>query len=129
MEYMYKGLSHIGIMTDDPKGCAQFYIDKLNFRHFHYVNRGTVEIYMVENGNLILEFVGRKTTDQAGVIDHICIEVVDIDKTVEDLKAKGVKFESEKANVMEGFYPFPCKNIFFRGPANERVELFDFSNN
>ena len=127
MEYMYKGLAHIGIMTDDPEGCAKFYIDNLDFRLMHVADRGDFKIAFVENGGVILEFIGRGRREAEGTIAHFCFEVVNIDKTVERLIKNGVKCDSEKANVMEGLLPFPVKNFFFTGPAGEKVELFDYS--
>ena len=127
MEYMFKGLAHIGIRTDDPRKCAEFYINNLDFRLLHVVPRDGFEIIFVENAGVVLEFIGRKGPDSAGIVDHITFEVNGIEKTVERLKAAGVKMDSDTPRQMEGFFPFPCKNIFFTGPAGERVELFDYS--
>ena len=127
MEYMYKGLAHIGIMAEDPRKCADFYVNNLDFRVMNVIPRDGFEIIMVENGGLVLEFVGRGKRDCAGVVDHIAIEVRGIDKTVRRLKKNGVEFQSDKPALMDGFFPFPCRNIFFVGPAGERVELVDYS--
>ena len=127
MEYMFKGLAHIGIMTDDPRRCAEFYINNLDFRLFHVVPRDGFEIVFVENGGVVLEFIGRGAVENVGVINHLTLEVKGIDKTVERLKAAGVELEADEARPMEGFFPFGCKNIFFKGPAGERVELVDYS--
>lgn len=127
MEYMFKGLAHIGIMTEDPRKCADFYIKNLDFKEIQVIPRGTFEIIMVENYGLVLEFVGRPAQNKDGVIAHIAIEVSGIEKTIERLRKNGVEFEGDEAKLMEGFFPFACRNIFFTGPAGERVELVDFS--
>ena len=36
-------------------------------------------------------------------------------------------YKEEPIGVMPSMFPKPCKNAFFKGPAGERVELFDFT--
>ena len=125
-KYFFRGLAHIGIMTDDPKRCAEFYIDNLGFRYYHEKDMGQVQIVFVENGGCVIEFVSRGARSGVGAVDHIALEVQGIEAIVDELRAKGVKFETEKINCMDVF-PCGCKNIFFKGPAGERLELFDFA--
>ena len=129
MEYMFKGFGHLGIRTDDPEKCAEFYIRNLDFRPFHTVQRPNFKIVMVENSGLILEFIGSGKVEEAGMIAHYCIEVVNIEKCIERLVKAGVVPEGAQPKNMGDFYPFPTKNFNFIGPAGENVELFDFSNN
>ena len=126
-DYLVKGLAHIGIMTDDAKGCAQFYIDNLDFRPFYSYQLGDLVLEFVECGGMVLEFVQAGACDHAGVVNHIAIEVQGIEKLVEELRAKGIVFETEEIAKMPSFFPDGVKNIFFTGPAGERVELFDYS--
>lgn len=125
--YLVKGLAHIGIMTDDAKGCAQFYIDNLDFRPFYSYKLGDLVLEFVECGGMVLEFVQSGKVTDAGVVNHIAIEVQGIENLVEKLRAKGIVFETEEIAQMPGFFPNGVKNIFFSGPAGERVELFDYS--
>lgn len=122
---MYKGLAHIGIMTENPDKCAAFYIDNLGFEKYHELKSDYINIVMVKGGGLVLEFIKTDRKIKTGIIDHLCIEVTDIEKTVSELRAAGVDFETEEVMTMNGLFPFECKNIFFEGPAGERVELFD----
>ncbi len=126
-EYIVRGLHHIGIMTDDPKKCAQFYIDNLGFRPYYTMAMGPMTIEFVELGGMVIEFVGSGARDVHGIVDHIAIEVQNIEALVAELKAKGIAMESEKIGAMPSFFPNGSKNIFFRGPAGERIELFDHS--
>ena len=126
-DYLVKGMAHIGIMTDDAKGCAQFYIDNLDFRPFYSYKLGDLVLEFVECGGMVLEFVQTGKEEQAGIVNHIAIEVQGIEKLVENLKAKGIVFETEEIAYMPTFFPNGVKNIFFVGPAGERVELFDYS--
>lgn len=125
-KYFYKGLAHIGIMTDDPDKCAKFYIDNLGFRPYHEAALRDFKIVFVENNGMIIEFVGKGGVPHPGTVDHIAIEVQGIEALVEELRAKGIEFESDTINTMS-IFPSGCKNIFFKGPAGERVEFFDFT--
>lgn len=127
--YIMRGAAHIGIMTSDPDKCAAFYVDNLDF-HYHYeVALGDKKIVFVENYGLVLEFVGGSKDDiGAGQVDHICLEVQGIEALVEELKKKGVEFENDgKVSEMPNFFINGAKNVFFKGPAGERVELFDYT--
>ena len=125
--YLVKGLAHIGIMTDDAKGCAQFYIDNLDFRPFYSYQLGELVLEFVECGGLVLEFVQSGKVADAGVVNHVAIEVQGIEALVDKLRAKGIVFETEEIAKMPEFFPNGVKNIFFSGPAGERIELFDYS--
>lgn len=126
-DYIVRGLNHIGIMTDDPARCAQFYIDNLGFRPYYEAALGPKAIVFVELGGMVLEFVPSEARDTDGIVDHIAIEVQGIEALVAELKAKGVVPEDVKVGGMPSFFPNGAKNIFFRGPAGERIELFDHS--
>ncbi len=126
-DYLVKGLAHIGIMTEDAKGCAQFYIDNLDFHPFYSFKAGELVIEFVECGGLVLEFVQAGKFEHAGVVNHVAIEVQGIEKLVEKLRSKGIVFETEDITKMPTFFPNGVKNIFFTGPAGERIELFDYS--
>ena len=89
-EYIVRGLHHIGIMTDDPKKCAQFYIDNLGFRPYYTMAMGPMTIEFVELGGMVIEFVGSGARDVHGIVDHIAIEVQNIEALVAELKAKGI---------------------------------------
>ena len=125
--YLVKGLAHIGIMTADAKKCAQFYIDKLGFRSFYSYQAGQLSIEFVECGGCVIEFVQNGGADGAGIVNHVALEVQGIEALVEKLRADGVEFETEQITNMPDFFPSGVKNIFLKGPAGERIELFDYS--
>lgn len=126
--YLFKGLAHIGIMTDDPEGCANFYVDNLRFNHYHHVSMNPgPNIWFVENNGCLIEFVKSDKRDIHGIVDHVCFEVQGIDELVSELAAKGIELETPAASEINGLFPCKAKNIFFKGPAGERIEIFDFS--
>jgi len=124
-DYLIRGLHHIGIRTEDPDRCARFYIENLGFRLYQSYQAGPLKLVFVELGGMVLEFIGGGAKETPGTVDHIAIEVQGIDLLVDELKAKGVAFDSEKVGGMPGLFPNGSRNIFFRGPAGERVELFE----
>lgn len=125
--YLISGLAHIGIVTADAQNCAKFYIDHLGFRPYYSYQKDDLCLEFVECGRCIIEFIQNGAVDRAGIVNHIALEVQGIEALVEELKAKGIVFETEEINKMPDFYPNGVKNIFFMGPAGERVELFDYS--
>ena len=75
----------------------------------------------------MVEFVQTGGTEVNGMVDHIALEVQGIEAMVEKLKSEGIEFETEEVGKTPDFGPNGMKNIFFRGPAGERIELFDYS--
>ena len=125
--YLVTGLAHIGIMTDDAKKCADFYVNHLGFHPHYSYKSGELIIEFVENGGCVIEFVQSGQQTQAGIVNHIALEVQGIEALVEELRSAGVEFETEEITKMPNFFPNGVKNIFFAGPAGERIELFDYS--
>lgn len=126
-DYLVTGLAHIGIMTDNAKECAEFYISNLGFHSFYSYCAGDLCLEFVENGGCVIEFVQGGSVPDAGTVNHIALHVQGIEALVEQLREKGVEFETEEITKMPDFFPNGVKNIFFRGPAGERIELFDYS--
>lgn len=126
-DYLVTGLAHIGIMTDDAKKCANFYVNHLNFHPHYSYKAGELCLEFVENGGCVIEFVQSGQETAAGIVNHIALEVQGIEALVEKLRGEGIVFETEEITKMPDFFPNGVKNIFFRGPAGERIELFDYS--
>lgn len=126
-DFLVTGLAHIGIMTDDARKCADFYVKHLGFRPFYDYKAGELTLQFVECGGCVIEFVQSGAVDHAGIVDHVALNVQGIEALVAQLKADGITFETDEINQMPDFYPNGVKNIFFRGPAGERIELFDYS--
>ena len=122
------GLAHIGVMVKDLAASKDFYVNKLGFKVDDENDLGNgMVLCFLSNGNCYLELVSGKppfTPGEHPLIDHICMEVEDIDSLVEELKAKGIEFAGEvsySATIRGGI-----KNIFFCGPDGERIEFFDY---
>lgn len=119
------GLAHIGIMVKDMDVSKSFYVDKLGFIVTREIALGDLKLCFLNIGSCLLELVcsPNHTPRTAGVVDHICMEVEDIDTIVCKLIEKQIPFESNEVSYNE---VLGAKNIFFRGPDDERIEFFDY---
>ncbi|MDF2699412.1 MAG: hypothetical protein K0Q49_968 [Haloplasmataceae bacterium] len=129
----FKGLAHIGIYTSDICKTKQFYMDYFDFKFVNEVvlekpNNITLKIAFLDLNGLVLEIL--ESSDQSvsrkgsgGSIEHFAIRVEHLDLIVNDLKTKGLVFETEKPLQNE---KLNAKMIFLRGVSEERIELFEY---
>ena len=119
---LFKGLEHIGIKTIEMEKAITFYTEVLGFEFIKRVKPGDVELAFLKLGETVIELVevndGQQFSD--GVVNHIAFRVQDIFKAVEWLKGHNVVLINEEPRPMgEGRY-----NFFFRGPSEEKLELY-----
>ena len=118
-----KGLAHIGVFVNDIDKSIDFY-KRLGFT---LDNEATLDIRLafLSAGTCLIELVEIKGERPAGVVDHICVEVDDIDAAIENAKASGIEIDASKVasipNLLGGI-----KNVFFEGPDGERLEYFEY---
>jgi lactoylglutathione lyase len=125
-----KGLAHICIYTKDIQKSLKFYTETLGFELIHQTELTSgFKFVLVKRGSCIIELLEPIDITKAkhrtiGAIDHIALEVADINKAFEQLKAKGITFYlpvTEDPNLFGG-----VKIAFFGGPAGETFELFEY---
>lgn len=131
----FKGLAHIGLFTGDIEKSKEFYINNLNFKLDYETislkpNNAWLKIAFISLNGLVIELLepSDKTAvkkGNAGSVDHIAIEVKNLEDIVSQLKSKGIEFETENPIKMEKLFN-GVQVIFFRGPSGERLELFEF---
>lgn len=123
------GLAHIGILASDAEVSKDFYLNKLKFvlKAEAELPNGTKLIFC-DAGSCQIELVCPPVPAKKpeGVVSHIAIECENIEQWVEDLKAQGVPFESDKIGVMAELLG-GAKNIFLTGPDGERIELWEYT--
>ena len=131
MSENYIGLAHIGVYTKDVDASIAFY-EKLGFK-LDARREGPTRIAFVVLGGCTIELIqpgDAKRVDDTpadGRVAHIALEVRNIEDVVEALKTEGIVEKEAKVNTMPDFLD-GVKNIFFRGPSEEYLELFDFYN-
>ena len=122
------GLAHIGIWVSDAEASKDFYLNTLrfDFKAESTLPNGT-QLIFCDAGTCQIELIcpPAPVARPEGVVSHIAIECKNIESWVEELKAKGVKFESDSVNVMDGLLG-GAKNIFLNGPDGERIELWEY---
>jgi len=122
------GLGHIGVFISDIERSIAYYTDILDFECYHRVdleeNGGITRIAFIRNGSCIIELVQKPDAAQKadGPIDHIAMDVDDIDSVMADLKAKGVEFETEEPVFLPTMFN-GVKYALFRGPDGEHLEI------
>ena len=124
------GLAHIGILVADAEVSKDFYLNTLRFdlKAEHTLPNG-YKLIFCDAGSCQIELVcpPEHVAMPEGVVSHIAIECENIEAWVDELKAKGVKFESDTIGVMADLLG-GAKNIFLNGPDGERIELWEYMN-
>ena len=124
------GLAHICVYTRDMSKSLVFYTDTLGFEVVHRTRLDSgFGFAMVRRGSCIIELLEPEDVNKVkprtgGVIDHVALEVKDINTVFAKLKAKGVSFFTpiiDDPNLMGG-----VRIAFFRGPSGESFELFEY---
>jgi catechol 2,3-dioxygenase-like lactoylglutathione lyase family enzyme len=124
------GLAHICVFTGDMSKAVAFYTDTLGFDVVHRAHLDSrYDFSIVRRGSCIIELLQPDDANQmksreSHPIDHIALEVKDINTVVAGLKAKGVNFFTpiiDDPNLMGG-----VRIAFFKGASGEVFELFEY---
>lgn len=131
----FKGLAHIGLHTANSEESVKFYTENLGFKYeYEHIiekpNNEWMKLTFISLNGMVIELLepSDKTavkSGNSGCVDHLTIEVKNLNEIVSTLKSKGIAFETEQPIQMP-----TLKNgaqlIFFRGPSDERLELFEY---
>lgn len=128
-----QGLQHIGIPVNDLERSRAFYT-RLGFTEVLRTDLpGTAEpvrVAMMEHERLILELYQlepeerqeiAKRTD--GPIDHIALDVLDIEQAYREICAAGLEVLEDPAPVFLPFWNHGVRFFTIRGPDGEKVEF------
>ena len=130
--YLITGLSHIGVKTNDTKKSLDFYKNILGFQHYYHYempNGMVLDFLRLAGCKVELIYSPDMTSDnfsKEGTVAHIALEVLNIENLVETLIESGVESIAENSiGAMPELFPTGVKNIFFKGPSGELIELFE----
>lgn len=116
------GLQHIGLPCADMAATEAFYTT-LGFELAHStVNDGGRVCFFRLGGVCVEAYESRETAGRAGAIDHIALDVDDIEKTWQAVSAAGFKPMESEIQAL----PFWEKGVrFFNilGPDSEKIEF------
>lgn len=126
MKEYITGIQHIGLPTQKLEETLCFY-EALGFERSFQTSLCLAErqqrVCFLKRANLVMEVYEEKVTAGApGAIDHIALDVTDIDKVFDEVQALGYK--SLEGEVKE--LPFWEKGVRFftiSGPNGEKVEF------
>lgn len=122
-----KGIQHIGIPTNDMEATIDFY-ERLGFEIvLRTMNEEANEkVTFLKLQELVIETYENKAAKMvAGAIDHLAIDVKDIEKVYEWITRKGLNTTNDTIH----FLPFWEKGVRFftiEGPNKERIEFSQY---
>ncbi len=116
------GYQHMGIFTNDMDKSLEFYTS-LGFREiYRAVGGGHLGVFIEMNG-MVIELYGNGEAVMApGAVDHIAIQVRDIEDAFNTIKAGGYDM-IEKEIVDIGFWENGMRYFMIWGPNREKIEF------
>lgn len=112
------GIQHLGIPTTDFNATLSFY-ESLGFK----TTWSNGEVAFLQLGTLVIEtYLADAAAMKNGAIDHVALNVKDIEAAWRDAQAAGYETEDMEIN----FLPFFEKGVRFftiLGPNREKVEF------
>lgn len=118
------GIQHIGIPTDDIEKTISFYLSLGFTLSLRTENKEAGEaVAFLSLGNLTIEtYENRKAVMKSGAVDHIAIDVKDIDSLFREVSMAGL--ESVEGEVKSlPFWENGVKFFTVLGPNNEKIEF------
>lgn len=118
------GIQHIGIPTNDIEETIRFY-ESLGFHvALATLNKKANEmVAFMQLHNLIIEAYENKSAAlQSGAIDHIAIDVKNIDSLFEEIKTKGFSLLDMQVRSLP-FWDNGVKFFTILGPNKEKIEF------
>ena len=114
------GLQHIGIPTNDIEKTIAFYT-ALGFGVAHRANNNGELVAFLRLGDLTVEtYQNGKAVGKAGAVDHVAINVTDVEKAREIADRLGLEV------IEEGRLPFWQNGVAYftvLGPNREKLEF------
>lgn len=124
LQELATGIQHIGIPTDDIEKTVAFYTG-LGFETvLRTKNEAANEpVAFLRLKNLTIEtYETRTATNRAGAIDHIALNVADIDRTFQAARAEGYSLLDSRVQFLP-FWENGVKFFTIEGPNTEKIEF------
>lgn len=116
------GIQHIGIPTNDILETVAFY-ESLGFTLAFSANNQGEEVRFLQLGNLMIEaYQNGQAVLSSGAIDHIAIDVINIDDLFEHIKAAGYTMLDQQVNSLP-FWERGVRFFTILGPNKEKIEF------
>ncbi len=118
------GIQHVGIPSSNVNRTIEFY-NSLGFETELVTSNlpNDEMVAFLRLGNLVIESYGNHdTVKRAGAIDHIAIDVKDIEPLYEKIKAAGYRFAEPGLQSLP-FWDNGIKYFIILGPDDEKIEF------
>ena len=113
------GIQHLGIPTGDLNRTIEFY----QGLGFELIWQNPGEVAFLQNGTLVIEtYAVEDPAMQNGAIDHVALNVQDIEAAWSDAQACGYETEDKSINFLP-FFERGVKFFTIIGPNREKVEF------
>lgn len=118
------GIQHVGIPTDDIEKTIAFYTG-LGFEvALRTVNKAANEqVAFLRLKDLTIEtYENHAASNRAGAVDHIALNVADIDRTFQAAKAEGYSLLDKEVQFLP-FWEHGVRFFTIEGPNAEKIEF------
>ncbi len=116
------GIQHLGIPTGDLNKTIEFY----QGLGFEVIWQNPGEVAFLQNGTLVIEtYAVEEPAMKSGAIDHVALNVQDIEAAWRDAQACGYETEDTAINFLP-FFENGVKFFTIIGPNREKVEFNQF---
>lgn len=116
------GIQHIGIPTNKMNTTIDFY-EKLGFEiAFETVNDGDRVVFLKLNNLVIETYESESAKEEYGAIDHIALDVTNIEQVYEEIKRLGLNTLNDSINFLP-FWEHGVRFFTIEGPNKEKVEF------
>ena len=125
LQEQINGLQHIGVPARNMEETITFY-EKLGFETaFETVNDGNRVVFLKFASLVIETYESRDTAMKSGAIDHIALDVKDIEKTYELINQEGLNTTKDTIHFLP-FWGNGVKFFTIEGPNKEKVEFSQY---
>jgi len=122
MKNLITGLQHLGLPTKDYDATLKFY-EGLGFEVIYSTINGSDKVAFLKIGDFVIEtYEMAETAGINGAIDHIALNVTDIESAFEKIKAGGYEMLDTEINYLP-FFEKGVRYFTIIGPNAEKVEF------
>ena len=120
-----KQIAHACVMSHDLAASEEFYCEVLGLQKTFDFNRtsGRMGFYLAAGARTFIEVFTNKDAPftEPGQINHFCLEVLNLDDAIAQIRGKGIKVTDKKLGVDETW------QAWLHDPSGSRIELFEYT--
>jgi catechol 2,3-dioxygenase-like lactoylglutathione lyase family enzyme len=125
MSLNIRQLAHVCVFSHDLAAAEAFYCGALGLtKTFDFTKNGTrAGFYLACGGRTFIEVFLHPDApfEKTGVVNHLCLEVPDIQSAAAELRAKGLEVTEAKYGVDDTW------QVWLKDPSGSPIELFQYT--